>query len=650
MNSTNQIINGHQLLSLSDIFENNFFEIPDYQRGYSWELEQLADLREDIENLFSKDYKHFTGTIVAACKTNEKNKFDIVDGQQRITTLLILLHAIYNSNKKKYSEIIPTFFKRGAIGEEKYVLTPNEETRVFFTDLIYNNKKNDPKIKSHQNIKDAKEFMTAWVKEKKENAEIIYNTIKNKLGFIFFTPNDDKEIGIMFEVINNRGKRLSELEKIKNYFIFYSTIKGKNTLRESINDKWKQIQENLSFCGKTSNDDENSFLRYTFLVFYKPGKSESQQIYEQIKKYYNPLNTETARIDEQVAEMLSYVQFLADASTFYTYLYKPTAFIQKNQKTTNKKRIDKALYYLRCQPVLASIMPLYLSIMNNFNQLSDNIKGEEKIADLLELLEKVNFRLYLLPGVFSRSDAKQGDLYYYANTFFKNPLWKANETQPESTRFNPGKKHSGNVYDWLELELHEMVKKHCPVPRFVEVLTIDDDEDYDYYNWAGSGLRYFLARYEEKLKKQNKRTFDITRLLLKRVDVKKTQNDYLSIEHIWAKENRADAFPKDYKEKRRLGNFVLMGLSANIQQNCDDIPKKIKNLIYENGIGRGSLDMHQISELEQILNKTKQADKVKEWTQKTRDNYFRDISKILNDIRENILIRFALEIWGNPRR
>lgn len=192
MNSTNQKNTGHQLLSLIDIFENNFFVIPDYQRGYSWEKEQLDDLREDIENLYSKDYKHFTGTIVAARKINKTNEFDIVDGQQRITTLLILLNAIYNSNKNKYSEIIPTFFKRGSIGEERYVLTPNEETRIFFIDLIYNNKKIDPKIKSHQNINDAKEFMSVWVKEKKENAEIIYDTIKNKLGFIFFTPNDNK--------------------------------------------------------------------------------------------------------------------------------------------------------------------------------------------------------------------------------------------------------------------------------------------------------------------------------------------------------------------------------------------------------------------------------------------------------------------------
>ncbi|MBK7570056.1 MAG: hypothetical protein IPI31_19785 [Bacteroidetes bacterium] len=59
--------------------------------------------------------------------------------------------------------------------------------------------------------------------------DIICNVVTKRLGFIFYTPKYDKEIGIMFEVINNRGKELSELEKIKNYFIYYATIFDKNS-------------------------------------------------------------------------------------------------------------------------------------------------------------------------------------------------------------------------------------------------------------------------------------------------------------------------------------------------------------------------------------------------------------------------------------
>ncbi len=380
------------LLSISEIFKGRFFKIPDYQRGYSWEKDQLIDLKDDIENLFNRDYRHFTGTIVAA-RVADNNHLNIVDGQQRLTSLLILLKAIHKSDPEKYTEIPNLFFSRGSIGEEVNVLEPNEETRVFFTDLIYNDLTPVAKIKSHKNIQTAFDFFKDWVD--KDNVEQIYHTVIKKLGFILFTPLDDKEIGIMFEVINNRGKQLSELEKIKNYFIYYATIKGKNTLRKTINDKWKEIQENLSRSGKTSNDDENSFLRYTSLVFYEPSQANSFHVYDKLKEKYSPIETDTEKIDEQITEMKEYVEFLAYASSYYTYLFLENEFSNSFEKSTAIKRIDNTLTYIRCHPVNASIMPLYLAIMNSFNQpMPPDLDQEERnsrIADLLSLLEKVNF-------------------------------------------------------------------------------------------------------------------------------------------------------------------------------------------------------------------------------------------------------------------
>ena len=86
------------LMSLNELFDGRFFEIPDYQRGYSWEKTQLEDLTQDIVNMFNKKHIHFTGTIVAATKDNRGNIFEIVDGQQRLTTLIILVKEIVRSN------------------------------------------------------------------------------------------------------------------------------------------------------------------------------------------------------------------------------------------------------------------------------------------------------------------------------------------------------------------------------------------------------------------------------------------------------------------------------------------------------------------------------------------------------------------------
>ena len=69
-----------------------------------------------------------------------------------------------------------------------------------------------------------------------DDIERIITTIKNKLRFIIYVPHDSVNASAMFEIINNRGKNLSELEKIKNYFVYLAMFLGKdNSLHETIN-------------------------------------------------------------------------------------------------------------------------------------------------------------------------------------------------------------------------------------------------------------------------------------------------------------------------------------------------------------------------------------------------------------------------------
>jgi uncharacterized protein with ParB-like and HNH nuclease domain len=636
------------LLTISEIFENRFFKIPDYQRGYSWEEEQLKDLRKDIENLYEKSHKHFTGTIVAAEMDKRSNHFDIVDGQQRVTTLIILLREIYKTDILKYKDVLSLFFYRGEAGNVQHVLTPNEETRVFFNDLILGNNLPEIKIKSHACIEYAQRFFREWLAEDNSNPDKIYKVVTQLLGFIFFAPPGDKEIGIMFEVINNRGKKLSELEKIKNYFIYFATIHGKATLRTIINDKWREIQENLSEAGQTSNEDENSFLRFCYIVFYEANKEKSHAVYEQMKVRYSPQEKIEDKINQQVTEMERFVIFLANSSRNYAYFFKSGHYMNR-ANGANAGRINKTLSYLRCQPVNASVMPLYLAIMNSFNQPQPAgfADTEKRVADLLEYIEIANFRLYVLPGVFARADTKQGDMFYFANEFFRVPDWLADPViETEGARFNESVIHNGNIYDWLEVELREMILNQCPVKKIIEVLTLDKEEEYDYYNWR-DGLRFFLSCYEEKKKRDNGLTYNIERMLKLRNEVKDTPNEYLSIEHIWARENLSDHFNGMHIEKRRLGNLVLMGLSANISQQNFDIPEKVSRLVTENHVGRGSLDLHQIADLETILKKALMNSKVADYKRKTH-NYYHDLAKAICDIRETELIKFALDRWTLP--
>jgi uncharacterized protein with ParB-like and HNH nuclease domain len=104
-------------LTLSLLLEQKLFRVPQYQRTYSWESKQRQDLFNDIENLlnYKDDRHHFMATIVCLDRkdtqsvgADEFNTLEVVDGQQRITTLVILLKAIakdFTKNKKEKKEI-----------------------------------------------------------------------------------------------------------------------------------------------------------------------------------------------------------------------------------------------------------------------------------------------------------------------------------------------------------------------------------------------------------------------------------------------------------------------------------------------------------------------------------------------------------------
>ena len=94
--------------SINHIFTDKIFYIPDFQCGFAWEKQQYQNLLDDLELLRPETGRHYTGTLVVGSLDGYKSKpfidtnmqeyksFDIIDGQQRLTTIVILLKAIYD--------------------------------------------------------------------------------------------------------------------------------------------------------------------------------------------------------------------------------------------------------------------------------------------------------------------------------------------------------------------------------------------------------------------------------------------------------------------------------------------------------------------------------------------------------------------------
>ena len=409
----------------------------------------------------------------------------------------------------------------------------------------------------------------------------------------------------MFEVINNRGKALSELEKIKNYLIYYAEKNEKHDIRNKVNSRWPIILSNLNKIDYTSNESEDRFLRNCWIVFMDTHKSRSHNVYDNLKHVWPPEESENTK------EIIDFINFLREAAISYTKYLKQEGVTNTQEKTWLER--------ISCHPADASITPLILAI---FSKVKDH--QNDKNA-LFELLEKLNFRFYGT-GIAGRSDSGQGDLFWYANTFFNYF----------------GEEKDGTKIDvqWLKDELINFVDQRANDKSFIESLTLDKDEAGDYYSWVG--LKFFLASYEEQLKKENKESINLQQLMAPRNP--DSPNDFYHKEHIWAVADYAQIQDNNNLDvnKRRLGNFLLLKEILNIKASNKPPEEKVELYFDDRKNAPNTLMIRELKKF--FEDALKEESESYDWKRRT-NTYWLNVYKRFLDRREEKMINFALKRW-----
>ncbi len=625
---------GAQLLTLPGIFTDRFFTIPDYQRGYAWDKKQVDDLLKDIDHLMldGATLRHYTGTLVLSRPTHATgNALSVVDGQQRLTTLAIFLSQLGNflpvEDRAAFSAL---YLRRGELGNERAVLRLNSDTRLFFERVVMGEGSvdNSPvKLVAHKRLLIAKDTIRKWLEDKSAQGiepQRIRSVLERRLGFLVFAPEEDAETGIMFEVINNRGKSLSELEKVKNYLIYCCVKLSAASLRDSIDEDWSEILRALNIAGKTSAVEESAFLRYCLVVHFKLNKTDSQNGYEELKKRVNldSCLVGDSQRDPVIRKIAEFVQFMKTAALWYQRLYG-------RDHTDLEPETVVLLDQIRAQARHASIMPLFLAMVIK-------LKGSGvRLHKLLRLLEILNFRVYMARNMTSRNDTGQGDLFWYAAQFYHSKLLAS--IPPDELKV--GRTRLETDEDALEYRLVGFTYWLAADHRFEKSFSLDPESPDDFYKW--SGLRYFLMNYEAKL--QPRKTIQIDKILLG-VSEGKT-SDYYSVEHLWATENRnregGNVRKQDKYQRRRLGNFVLLELRLNIQGANDDLEEKLPRYCE----GQGDEPPTELHQVRKMATDTRLLIDDFEGRKRTI-NFYHDLHKELNDRQEQRFIKFAQARWA----
>lgn len=605
-----------ELLTLKQVFAKGkrSFSIPAYQRGYSWEEDQRKDLIKDIEYGMDGGYSHYTGTLVAVKKDSiqDNDHFEIVDGQQRLATLIILLscmaHVCERRNIPEPEDLRRYFLEEGSEHGNtcrKFALS-NEQDNLFWDMVKEPDSDSSGKVKNkgHQNIVDAFDQFKKWLQPKNGTSlSKIYEYITNQLGFLMYAPNNTREIGIMFEVINNRGKPLSELEKVKNYLMYYSEKNDIQDLKKAVDDKWPEILEHLNRCNHTSNDDENGFLRNCWIVFQDATKNKSFYVYDNLKDQFPTTGNDRKRLEDFVA-------FLEKSALTYQKLYTREGVTEDKEK--------ECLTRLGHQPVLASVLPLILAIFNRETEASTRVP-------LLELVEKLNFRFYGT-GIASRTDSGQGELFKLAHDFYNHHSKTRDDVLINAS--------------WLEERLREFVNNNAKDKNLIKNLTLDIDESGDYYHW--SWLKYFLASYEGNLERKEGREEKLEQYLAERDP--QHPNDFYHLEHIWAVADTKRINDKGNldRNKRRLGNFILLKESINLSMGKKSPEEKVPEYFRNT---EKVPDTRMIRELKDLFDQAQEEIENNEQRKNKTWKYWYLVYARFLDLHEERYVNFALERW-----
>lgn len=279
--------------NLSSLLSQYYFRIPDYQRGYSWEDSHRADLWDDIENMIPQGNQfkpHYTGCLYVD-KMPDVNKpqeeayvmndyYYLVDGQQRMTTFVILLFELLkyaHVNNEDYRSQKASYWKQSLFCTTKsdgscpvYRFSYEDlEYKSFLEKVVFEDKnviRNEYAFIDScykQNLVDAKSFFKDKIaKLDKEGREGLLVKLLYCMPLDFNPIEKEFDVQAVFETMNNRGKPLTNLEKLKNRLMFLSAnisnidTEQRSELRKKINTSWSNIYKNLGRKDYPLSEDE----------------------------------------------------------------------------------------------------------------------------------------------------------------------------------------------------------------------------------------------------------------------------------------------------------------------------------------------------------------------------------------------------------
>ena len=398
--------------------DNPVYTIPIYQRGYAWEKQEIDDFLKDLENVFNarkngNPKNHFLGSIVTVqhklTGVVGKHSYELVDGQQRATTFVLLAAAIC----EQFKNIITICVKKSDTNNEKIainrlsslekrfiefeqevnrrfsnqrVLTLSKADNSYFIELIKGSNPDDSQRDSHKRLKNAFSNIKKRIKQLTEdrditiyldNLEILVQNIEADFSLLRIITYSQSEAYSLFQVLNDRGKSLTEgdllraktLEMLENY----------QPQQLSVENYWDSIL-------KDKTNQTEAYLRWIYAshIGYRPG---TNTLFDDFLKAFYP--------ESSLSQLTS-----TDADRVFV----STEMIKK--EIDNARKIEQGEWIFPiAQPITSwdrNRLHLLMRELRNDSSmpvlLAAALLDHKKFAEIVTLAERMMFRYTIICG------------------------------------------------------------------------------------------------------------------------------------------------------------------------------------------------------------------------------------------------------------
>jgi len=564
------------------------FIVPKYQRAYAWEDKEISDFLEDIINQrYDKDY--FLGTILFQDAEGVIDGFEhiyIVDGQQRLTTIIIFMKALIGIlSKNKRGQDFEREIRRYLRDKDVYKLELIHPDNEFFKTYIIEDNELDERFletPSQRKLLNAKKYFLEQLSKMNKSELIQHKEKVEKTKILTYSVRDDAEATLIFETTNDRGKSLTNLEKTKSFLMHkvYITKENPFELLDSIHDRFSIIYRVLEEIDEFLSDiDEDNILQYHFISHFQWSSSQKNKDYQLYMQ----------KTKEHVNSMLksSDVRKITDYVDRYTRELKET-FETMRFILADKNKAFRDLYILER---IAIFYPLLIKCYK-----LDKSKRKDFYYEIVKLLEIFSFRVY---GVGGKPSYTARDWFYSLARDF------------------------GGDFEKLKYEIRTGIIEYVPDNIFREKLS----SPYLYQEMRGD-LKYLFWKYENYLRttKQPKAAE-----MSEKEFLEQNPKFRLDIEHIACQTPKVTTavlklprMSKKFEEQylHSIGNLAFDPHSANASKGNEGIEIKVSKYFVKAPFKiQNELDSFRVNN---------------QWTESS-------IQK-----RADAIIQFALELW-NPK-